>query len=390
MFSLNIPIISIILTGATIIPIVFLLTLYRSRISCIIKHAKICRASSPDSLPSVSVIVYSHNDSDNLAHILTDILNQSYPSPFEVIVLNDGSSEATKDIVTELSQTHKNLYITYTPEEARYLSRKKLSLTIGIKAAKHDYVVITNSSCRIKSKEWLASIAQHFAKGKEIVIGYASYPVSADKKLGARSRAFNTVIDATKYLSSAIKNKPYRGIDANIAYSRDLFFKNKGFSRSLNLHHGDDDIFISEIATSNNTAVELSPESYIECIYRREPKVVYREQKSIRNFNSKHIKHTADTFFGLCSAMIWIWLTLSIAAIITSLPNLVITSTIFVLSLILWIPLIIAWKKTAATLHSRKAMLTIPFFLLYRPFHNALHNIRSRKSDKYNYTWQKI
>ena len=388
MFSLHIPLTSIILTGATIIPILFLLIFYRRRISSISKHAKSCEITSTP--PSVSVIVYSNSDSDNLTYLLTDILTQNFPTNFEVIVVNDGSSEMTKDIVTELQQRHRNLYITYTPNEARYLSRKKLSLTIGIKAAKYDYVVITNSSCRIASKDWLTSIAQHFANGKEIVIGYASHPASADKKLGARSRAFNTVIDATKYLSWAINRKPYRGIDANIAYSRKLFFSNKGFSRSLNLHHGDDDIFISEIATATNTAVELSPESHVECIYRSEPRKAYHEQKSIRKFNAKLIKHTADSFFSVSSAMIWIWLILSIAAITTSLPNLVIASTIFVLSLILWIPLIIAWNKTAATLHSRKAILTIPFFLLYRPFHNALHNIRSRKSERYNYTWQKL
>lgn len=390
MFSLHIPLISIILTGATIIPIVFLLTFYRSRISCVAKHAKSCNGLSTDTLPSVSVIVYSHNDSDNLAHLLTDVLNQHYTSPFEVIVVNDGSSDATKDIVTELRQTYSNLYITYTPDEARYLSRKKLSLTIGIKAAKYNYVVITKSSCRIASKEWLASMAQHFAKGKEIVIGYASHPVSADKKFGARSRAFNTLIDTTKYLSSAIKQKPYRGIDANIAYSRDLFFRNKGFSRSLNLHHGDDDIFISEIATPQNTAVELSPDSYVECIYRRESKEVYREQKSIRKFNSKLIKHTADSFFSLSSAMMWIWLILSISAIITALPNLLTAVAITILTLALWIPLIITWRKAAITLRSRKMMLTIPPMLLYRPIHNALHRLRSRKADKWNYTWQKI
>jgi hypothetical protein len=233
-------------------------------------------------------------------------------------------------------------------------------------------------------------MTQHFTSGKEIVIGYASYPVSADKKLGARSRAFNAVIDTVKYLSSAIKSKPYRGIDANIAYSKKLFFQNKGFSRSLNLHHGDDDIFINEIATTNNTAVELSPETYVECIYRREPKEVYRENKSIRLFNTKLIKPSTDRFFSLSSAMIWLWLLLSISAIITSIPNLIITSAIIILSLGLWIPLIIAWRKASIVLHSRKVMFTIPALLLFRPMHNILHRIRSRRAEKWNYTWQKI
>ncbi len=390
MFSLQLPVISIILAIATLFPVIFLLTFYRSRITRVEKYMRNSRSDIPENMPPVSVIIYTNNDSDNLARMLNDALNQNYPAGYEVIVVNDGSTEATKDIINEYRQIYSNLYTTYTPDEARCLSRKKLSLTMGIKAAKTGYVVITSSSCRIKSPDWLASMARHFARGKEIVIGYASHPIDADTAFGCRTRAFNNAVDATAYLSAAISGKPFRGTGVNIAYSTKIFFGNKGFSHSLNLNYGDDDIFISEIATSENTAVELSPESYIERVFRRDPKKVYHEQKSIRNFTAKHLSHSPKYFWGFSSLMMWTWLLLSATTVITSLPNLLMTAIIFALALILWLPLIIAWRKTSIALHSRKAMLSIPFMLLHRPIHNFINHTFYRHSRRWNYTWQKL
>ena len=102
---------------ATILPTLFLLTIYRTKVASIAKHARKCQESSPiENLPTVSVIVYTCNDSDNLAQMLPNVLNQQYPSDFEVIVVNDGASESTKDIVSALSATFPNLYLTYTPD----------------------------------------------------------------------------------------------------------------------------------------------------------------------------------------------------------------------------------------------------------------------------------
>ena len=154
MLSLQLSNTTIALLIAIILPTLFLLTIYRMRVASIAKHARKCQDSSPiENLPPVSVIVYTCNDSDNLAQMLPNVLNQHYPSDFEVIVVNDGASESTKDIVSALSATFPNLYLTYTPDDSRFLSRKKLALTLGIKAARHDYVVITKSSCRIDSTQ---------------------------------------------------------------------------------------------------------------------------------------------------------------------------------------------------------------------------------------------
>ena len=69
-----------------------------------------------DELPSVSVVVYAHNDADCLEQFLPLILQQDYPC-FEVIVVDDGSYDASRDIVSDMMPHFPNLRLRF-PQEA--------------------------------------------------------------------------------------------------------------------------------------------------------------------------------------------------------------------------------------------------------------------------------
>lgn len=157
---------------------------------------------SPDAYPSVSVIVYSEDDAQNLEILLPQILEQDYPAMMEVIVVNDGAVGSTKDVIAQLEQRYSNLYMTFTPLESRSLSRKKLAVTLGIKAARYETVMLTTGNCRIESPIWLKSMMRHFINGKEIVLGYAT-PVMLEDSVSTikRRHSFDTVWSAVEYLS---------------------------------------------------------------------------------------------------------------------------------------------------------------------------------------------
>ena len=84
----------------------------------------------------VSVIVYADDAPERLGNLLTRIFSQRYEGKTEVIVVNDGASPDVADVVKRLSQEHTNLYQTFVPNEAHNLSRRKLGLSLGIKAAR--------------------------------------------------------------------------------------------------------------------------------------------------------------------------------------------------------------------------------------------------------------
>lgn len=242
---------------------------------------------SEASLPSISVVIVSKNEAENVRNHLPKILSQDYPD-FEVVVVNMGSTDDTDIELTGLAQSHPNLYHTYVPANAEPINEKKLALTIGIKAAKKEILLLTDADCYPTSNQWIREIAKKFVPGKEIVLGYAALEI--DKKISMkRFIEFDNLWLAIRYFSMAIAKRPFMGIGKNLAYRKELFFKNKGFSHILNIESGEDDLFINKIANSSNTAVALSPESIVSSNVI-ERFATWRSIKSAYAFNQQYYR----------------------------------------------------------------------------------------------------
>lgn len=339
--------------------------------------------------PSLSVIVYAEDDADNLAILLPQILGQDYPAPFEVIVVNDGATPAVKDVIARMEQEHSNLYMTFTPLKSRSLSRKKLAVTLGIKAARYDVVVHTTGNCQVPSRLWLRAIGRNFLPGTDMVIAYAAPTAAADVTREPRKRlhAFDTVRAAVMYLSWAIAGRPFRGTCHNLAYRRDLFFANKGFSRSLDLKYGDDDVFVSQVATRGNCAVELSADSMVLSV-DASPLAAHRARKLRYDFTASRLKGHARAFFSSCTLAWWIALGCTVAISIVGLPSLLPLIVACSALLLTWLVLMLAWKRTSQSLWSRGLFLTFPWFMTIHPFYTLFYNLRGMMSRSSNYSWE--
>ena len=217
----------------------------------------------------VSVIICAKDEADNLRRFLPTVLEQDYPN-FEVIVINDGSTDETDHLLRDMVKEYSNLRITFVPVEANNLSTKKLGLTLGIKAAKHDWLLFTDADCVPVSKNWIASMARNFTPSTDFVLGYGSYLYKPN--FLNRLITYDTLFIALQYLGMAIARKPYMGVGRNLAYRKEVFFKQNGFASTLHLASGDDDLMVNKAATANNTRVEISPDS----ITVSEPKTNYK------------------------------------------------------------------------------------------------------------------
>ena len=108
-----------------------------------------------DAWPDVSIVVYTYNNADGLSELLPTLINQDYPGVYEIVVVNDGADIATDELLTAMEKEHTGLYHTFTPRDTSNLSRKKLALMLGIKAARHDIMHLITSESRIPSDNWL-------------------------------------------------------------------------------------------------------------------------------------------------------------------------------------------------------------------------------------------
>ena len=233
------------------------------------------RVSTPhhktQQLPAVSVVVCAHNEYTNLQDYLSLLLNQDYPC-YEVIVVDDSSEDGSDLLLERWSRQYSNLYHTFVPQGARVLSNKKLALTIGIKAANHDYILLTDADCCPESKYWIREMITGFAQEQtEIVLGFSPY--FEKKGLLNRLIGYDTLFNGLQYMGMARAGKPYMGVGRNLAYKRDTFFSTGGFKGLLSNRAGDDDLFVNRIATRTNTTVVCNRDSLMWSV----PKTTWRE-----------------------------------------------------------------------------------------------------------------
>lgn len=219
----------------------------------------------------VSVIVCARDEANSLAKNLPGVLVQTYPTTHEVIVVNDNSVDETKYLLEELKKTFKNLQIVNLGYEAKLIPGKKYPLSIGIKEARHEVVLLTDADCVPASEFWMQKMQDGYQNGIEVVLGYGSY----NKKPGLLNKLirFETFHTALQYLSYALAGKPYMGVGRNLSYTKGLFLKNKGFSAVNHVPGGDDDLFINMVANKNNTAVVIDPEAFT----LSEPKTTWKD-----------------------------------------------------------------------------------------------------------------
>lgn len=208
--------------------------------------------------PGVSVILSAHNESYNLSQYLQALLTQDYPT-FEVIVVDDGSEDNTREVVEYYLTQDPRLHMTFVPFGARVGSTKKLALTLGAKAAQYEWLLLTDADCRPESNHWIRTMMAQATK--DIVLGFSPY--FYDKGFVNRLVRFDTLFNGLHYLGAALCGHPYMGVGRNLAYRKSLFFESGGFTHLMTNRAGDDDLFVNHVATKTNTTVALSRESYI-------------------------------------------------------------------------------------------------------------------------------
>jgi glycosyltransferase involved in cell wall biosynthesis len=137
----------------------------------LLSHKKLNIKTSTD---PVSVIICVKNEAENLKKFLPSILNQFYPD-FEVIVVNDGSTDQTEEVLAEFKRIYPHLYVTGIEGGSGHISGKKVAQTLGIKAAHHEQLVFTDADCEPKSPNWIRHMQSNFMQKTDIVIGYGGY-----------------------------------------------------------------------------------------------------------------------------------------------------------------------------------------------------------------------
>jgi cellulose synthase/poly-beta-1,6-N-acetylglucosamine synthase-like glycosyltransferase len=207
----------------------------------------------------VSVVICAHNEYHHLCDTLPLILEQDYPK-FEVLVVNHSSDDDTSFLLSGLEEKYPHLTTINIKEDLNFFSGKKFPLSIGIKSAKYEMVLLTDADCKPVSKDWIRHMRSAYRPKTEVVLGFGPY--SRSEGLLNKLIRFDTTHIAIQYLSYALAGIPYMGVGRNLSYMKQIFYKNQGFISHYRIRSGDDDLFINRAANRSNTTIMVHPDSY--------------------------------------------------------------------------------------------------------------------------------
>lgn len=205
---------------------------------------------------AVSVIICAKNELSKIKRFFPSWINQEYPN-FELIIVNDQSTDGSFEYLNELAKAHSNLKVIHIPEnETKTLKGKRHALYTGIQQAKNKYLLFTDADCEPASIFWIKNMTKAFINEKiQIVLGYSPY--FKENTFLNKLIQYETFLTALQYIGWANAGKPYMSVGRNVAYKKEVFY-NEVFENSNKSISGDDDLVFQQIANNENTAYNIS------------------------------------------------------------------------------------------------------------------------------------
>ena len=206
--------------------------------------------SDDNTLPSVSIVLAVHDGEVETERNLPLLLSQDYQGEYEVIVVDESSTDETAEVLKRLKNNHKNLYVTFIPDSSHYVSRRKLALTIGVKAARHEWILFTDADCHPADNQWLKAMAQHCSHDTELVLGATRYDVNATDY-----ERVERIVCWWRNAYEAQKRDVYAYQGHNMMFRRKRFIEGNGFLASLKLLRGEYDFLANEYGKKGKAVV---------------------------------------------------------------------------------------------------------------------------------------
>lgn len=307
----------------------------------------------------VSVIICAKNEAKNLTENLPHFLNQNYKN-FELVLINDRSRDQTLNVMENFKKDSPiSIKIVDVAVNEQFWGSKKYALTLGIKAASYEHLLFTDADCIPVSESWISEIVSNFSNEHQIVLGYGTFKKIKKSWLNKLVR-FESLLTAIQYFSYAKIGIPYMGVGRNLAYTKTVFFKVNGFVNHMHIKSGDDDLFVNQVATKQNTAISCSQDSFTESF----PKTIFKDwihQKRRHISTASLYKPVHKFLLGLFfSSQLLFWI-LGIIVLSFLYNWQIVAGLIF--TRILFLYLVIGYS--AKKLNEKDLILFIPFFEIF-------------------------
>lgn len=209
----------------------------------------------------VSVVVAARNEEQNIRTLLSELLQQTYPSSkYEIILVNDESEDGTGEIIDEFVNKYDNVkHIHAISDRETGLTAKKNALNQGIRQSTGELILSTDADCHVKPT-WIETMVSYFTDDVGMVIGFSQlgdkqYPYSFFERVQAVD--FLSLMAAAQ--GSSNLNFPLAVSGQNIAYRKAAFEAVGGFEKIKHRISGDDVLLLQLIRKYTNWKIRFAP-----------------------------------------------------------------------------------------------------------------------------------
>jgi cellulose synthase/poly-beta-1,6-N-acetylglucosamine synthase-like glycosyltransferase len=202
----------------------------------------------PARLAKISVVIAARNEEKNIYRCLESLKKQTYPaSQFEVIIVDDHSTDRTADVVSSFSMTNLQLLtLGEYLQDGKMNAFKKKAIEAGIAHAGGELIVTTDADCEMHPN-WLHSLAVFY---KETGAAFIAAPVKmkGPKRLLSIFQSLDFLTMQGITAAAVYSRFHYMCNGANLAYPKSIFHEVGGFSGIDHIASGDDMLLLQKIA----------------------------------------------------------------------------------------------------------------------------------------------
>lgn len=231
------------------------------------KAAPSPNSSVPSPTPGISVVIVTHDSDRMLERAIESVAAQDYPD-FEILIVNNASSDNTNDIIKRYAQLHPGLVrYTFLPQNKNGILHEAMAVTLGVRASRKEWVLMLKPTSVPKSKEWLRTFADAMNRGYSLCMGYnqfygyddSPWVVKTIRRLRKRQ-----ILNFRAIMRG--KRKPIEAEGSNIAFRKDHFLTRTGYSKWLSLKSCHENLYATTYFPSGTTIMLTSPSSQVETL----------------------------------------------------------------------------------------------------------------------------
>lgn len=344
-----------------------------------------CSIPANTSVP-ITVLLTVHDQAKELETHLSSFLSQEFDNDFQVVVVAEQGDSETEDVLKRY-ENDSRLYATFVPSSSRYMSRKKLAVTLGVKAAKHEWIIMTDAGCAPASPYWLRCMSKACNENNKLVLGYSNY--TAETADFRRLEQLYTELYLMRMEENGIA---YRTNSANLAFRKSVFLRGEGYRGNLRLLRGEYDFMVNKYAEKGSSALMVDRDAWItedEPLHKRwlNKHLFYQEtRKYLKRSTPLRMLFNLDTmllhtsYLFILAMMVYGGVLMNYTLLLTAVVSLLLTVILRVRFA----------KRTLAYFLDDIALWKVIPFEISMMWRNLSYRLRYIRADKNDFTSHKL